>query len=218
MGMLRTKWCFLAEASGDGQMGGSGYSDVSEAGTMEPLLGGEASEGLDFEVADAKEAALTQKADVPERYELSVPEGFEGIDEVLLNDFTPLAHEAGISNVQAQKLADLYSRQMMAQAEVQEQQWFAQREAWVKELKSDPEFGNGNEQMFRGNVGKAQLALTQFGTPELRQYLLDTGLGDNVHVLKLMAKVGNALGEDSLVVGGSGRAGKRAADILFDGK
>ena len=231
--MLKIKRNYFTEASGEGAGdAGSGGAVDTPAGTTEAQEKPDTSKslsGLLDPPADSKEGEQNSESGkeekqeeakpvVPEKYEITAPEGFDGIDEALLNDFTTLAKEAGISNEQAQKLADLYSKQLMAQAEAQEQQWFKQREEWVNELKRDPEFGNGNEETFRGNVGKAQLALEQFGTPELKQYLLDTGLGDNTHVLKLMAKVGNALGEDSLVVGGASGAGKRAADILFDGR
>ena len=223
--MFKRKFNYLQEASGEGSgdAGSGGVEQSTDGATT--LIGGEAStepgKGQQQESGENQETAKEnqeQKKVIPEKYEIKAPEGFDGINEALLNDFTPLAKEAGISNEQAQKLADLYSKQIMAQAEAQEQQWFKQREEWVNELKSDPEFGKGNEETFRGNVGKAQLALEQFGTPELKQYLLDTGLGDNTHVLKLMAKVGHALGEDKLVLGGGGGAGKRVADTIFDGK
>lgn len=213
---------FFSEATGEGSgdAGGSGGVEQSTE-SVSTLLGGDTSvdtgnQGEEKAVdTEAKDSEQKEGKVIPEKYEITAPEGFEGIDEALLNDFTPLAKEAGISNEQAQKLADLYSKQVMAQEQAQEQQWFKQREEWVNELKSDPEFGNGNEETFRGNVGKAQLALEQFGTPALKQYLLDTGLGDNVHVLKLMAKVGGALGEDSFISGGGGGARKRPLEELL---
>ena len=214
------KYCNEASGEGSGDTGGTGGAEQSENANS-TLIGGDQSTDSQTEGERGAENGKAENQEqkegkvIPEKYEITAPEGFEGIDEALLNDFTPLAKEAGISNEQAQKLADLYSKQMMAQAEAQEQQWFKQREDWVKELKGDPEFGNGNEETFRGSVGKAQLALEQFGTPELKQYLLDTGLGDNVHVLKLMAKVGGALGEDSFISGGGGGARKRPLEELL---
>lgn len=159
-----------------------------------------------------------QKPVVPEKYEIAAPEGFEQLDQGLLEQFTPIAKECGLTNEQAQKLANLYGKQLQQTNEMQEQEFFEQRQAWVNELKSDPEFGNGNDDTFKASVGKAQMALEQFGSPELKAYLAQTGLGDNVHLVKAFAKIGAALGEDGFISGNGGGQQKRAADILFDGK
>ena len=159
-----------------------------------------------------------KKPVAPEKYELVAPEGFEQLDQGLLDQFTPIAKECGLSNEQAQKLANLYSKQLMQSNELQEQEFFKQRQTWVNELKNDPEFGAGNDDTFKASVGKAQLALKQFGSPELSQYLQQSGLGDNVYLVKAFAKIGAALGEDGFVDGNGGSSSKSAADILFDGK
>ena len=159
-----------------------------------------------------------QKPVVPEKYEIAAPEGFEQLDQGLLDQFTPIAKECGLTNEQAQKLANLYGKQLMQTNELQEQEFFKQRQDWVNELKNDPEFGAGNDDTFKASVGKAQLALKQFGSPELSQYLQQSGLGDNVYLVKTFAKIGAAMGEDGFVDGNGGSSSKRAADILFDGK
>lgn len=159
-----------------------------------------------------------QKPVVPEKYEFATPEGYEQLDQDLVDQFTPIAKEIGLTNEQAQQLANLYGKQMQQTNEMQEQEFLKQRQAWVNELKGDPEFGNGNDDTFKSSIGKAQMALNQFGSPELKAYLAQTGLGDNVHLVKAFAKIGAALGEDGFVIGNGGGQQKRAADILFDGK
>ena len=47
----------------------------------------------------------------------------------------------------------------------------------------------------------ATRAFAQFSSPELRSIMNDTGLGNHPEMIKVFAKIGEMLGEDSLVVG-----------------
>lgn len=215
------KFFYMNEESGGDASGGSGGGD--EAGTGSVLTAEQTEQPKqEPEQQTNKEEGSGQKTEqkpaIPEKYEIVTPEGYEQIDTGLLDQFTPIAKECGLTNEQAQKLANLYGKQLMQTNELQEQAFFEQRKAWVNELKNDPEFGAGNDDTFKSSVGKAQLALRQFGSPELSQYLQQSGLGDNVYLVKAFAKIGAALGEDGFVDGNGGGNSKRAADILFDGK
>ena len=217
----RIKFYFMEEEGGGDAPGGSGGGD--ESGTGSVLTTEQAEQSKQEPEQQAKkegggEQKPEQKPAIPEKYEIVTPEGYDQIDTGLVEQFTPIAKECGLTNEQAQKLANLYGKQLMQTNELQEQAFFEQRKAWVNELKSDPEFGAGNDDTFKSSVGKAQLALKQFGSPELSQYLEQSGLGDNVYLVKAFAKIGAALGEDGFVDGNGGGNSKRAADILFDGK
>ena len=47
----------------------------------------------------------------------------------------------------------------------------------------------------------ASRAFAEFSTPELQKLMDETGLGNHPELLRIFAKVGERLGEDSLVVG-----------------
>jgi hypothetical protein len=49
--------------------------------------------------------------------------------------------------------------------------------------------------------------MQQFGTPELKAALEQTGMGNHPELVRLFAKVGKAMGEDSLVAGGKSSGG-----------
>lgn len=161
-----------------------------------------------------------KKAEIPEKYEFVNPDGFQEIDKQALATFEPLAKELGLSNEQAQKLVNLYGKNVQEQAKIQEESYFEQRKQWVETLKTDKDFGDNSDDSFKLNVGYAQTALQQFGSPELKGFLNESGMGDNTEVVKLFARIGKALGEDKFIDGNGNGGGnsKSAAEILFDGK
>ena len=213
------KYFYMTEENG-GDAGGAGDAgaDTGSVLTDNQPEQQNASQQQEQQKPEGKQGQKEQKPVAPEKYEISTPEGFEQIDQGLLDRFTPVAKECGLTNEQAQKLANLYGKQLQQVNEAQEIEFFKQRQEWVNELKNDPEFGAGNDDTFKSSVGKAQLALKQFGSPELTQYLERSGLGDNIYLVKAFAKIGSALGEDGFVDGNGSGNEKRAADILFDGK
>lgn len=56
--------------------------------------------------------------------------------------------------------------------------------------------------------------MDKFGSPELKQYLNETGLGNHPELVRIFANIGKAMSEDGLVTGNSGGV-KSAADVLF---
>lgn len=145
----------------------------------------------------------------PDGYALEFAEGTV-LDEVLLGSFKTTAHELGISQGQAQKLADLYAGHVAAKADaMQQEQAAALRTAvdgWEQTIKSSPTFAADKEH--------AQRALVQYGNPELFQVIDDTLIGSHPAMFSFMAAVGKALAEP--VTRGNGASGPLdAAKILY---
>ncbi|MEC7472463.1 MAG: hypothetical protein VX946_03765 [Pseudomonadota bacterium] len=46
-------------------------------------------------------------------------------------------------------------------------------------------------------------AIEKFGSPELRQVLNDSGLGNHPELVKFCHRIGKAISDDSLVLGGT---------------
>lgn len=131
-----------------------------------------------------------QKPVVPEAYEdFKLPEGIE-IDKSMLDGVKAQFKEAGYTQDQAQKAIDLHIKNMQEQQET----FIQTRKEWVNEIKSDPEFGGDK---FDATVRGSQLALRKFDTDGKMVELLETsGFGDHPGVIKFMARVHAALGED----------------------
>ncbi len=153
---------------------------------------------------------------VPEAYEFKAPEGQE-LDTAAVEAFTPIAKELGLTNDQAQKLVDLYAAQMANAAKGQQDAFTAIRDGWVASVRNDPEIGGGK---LEGNLAIAAKAIDQFGGPELRQALNETGVGDNPAVIKFMIKVGKAISEDNFPRGSGGDpgGGKSTAELFYGNK
>lgn len=146
----------------------------------------------------------------PEKYDFQAGEGVE-LDAEALKDFEPVARELNLTNEQAQKLVDAYPKILAGVQQRQTEAWQAQTEQWAADVKADKEVGGDK---LTANLSAAQRALDQFGTPELREYLDGTGLGNHPELVKAFIKVGKAMSEDGVITGKE--SGQRsAAEVLY---
>ncbi len=150
---------------------------------------------------------------VPEKYEFTAPEGFEGaLDTAALEQFEPVARELGLSQEQADKLVKLHADSIQQGAKQQRDSYAAQVETWQKELRSDPEFGGAK---FDENLGYAQKAVKQFGGDAFIEALEATGMGNHPAFIKAFSQVGKSMSEDKLHIGGQSQGPRDMADIMY---
>mgnify|MGYP000848148816 CR=1 FL=1 len=146
----------------------------------------------------------------PEKYEFQAAEGVE-LDTEALKEFEPVAREMNLTNEQAQKLVDVYPKILAGVQQRQVEAWQQTTEQWAADVKADKEIGGDK---LPSNLSAAQRALDQFGTPEFKTYLNDTGLGNHPDLVKAFVKIGKAMSEDGMVTGGND--GQRsAAEVLY---
>ena len=136
----------------------------------------------------------TTKSTVPEKYEFKVPEGME-LDVKLVDTFSPVFKELGLSNEQAQKLVDNYAPFIKAQAEAQKQAALDSYKEMVGEWKTETtkELGADAQKI----IALAGKAINKFGTPALRELLNETGVGNHIELVKFFANVGKSISEDT---------------------
>lgn len=148
------------------------------------------------------EAAETQAAETqevkedgaPEQYEFKAPEGKE-LDGKFVEVYSEVAKELNLSQDKAQALIDKLSpvieaRQMDAIESV--------RTNWAEASKADKEFGGDKLEQ---NLGVAKQALDKFGTPELKEFINMTGIGNNPELIRFFYRAGKSLSEDTFVGG-----------------
>ncbi|ASG82613.1 peptidase [Salmonella enterica] len=186
--------------------------DTSQPGTEgekpaeENPADGEKKEG--DKPAEKKEGDKPEGA--PEKYEFQAAEGVE-LDTEALKEFEPVAREMNLTNEQAQKLVDVYPKILAGVQQRQAETWQQTTEQWAADVKADKEIGGDK---LPSNLSAAQRALDQFGTPELKEYLNTTGLGNHPDLVKTFVKIGKAMSEDGMVTGGND--GQRsAAEVLY---
>lgn len=163
--------------------------------------------------AEAKADAPGQPATPVEYTDFTVPDGVE-MDADVLNDFKGIARDLGISQEAAQKLIDLQSSMETKRSAAAEQAQAAQKQQWADQVKADPELGGAN---LSKTVETAVKAIEQYGTPELRDLLSETGLGNHPLMVKFCHAIGKAMSEDNLVMGGS-QATKLSPEEIMYGK
>lgn len=145
----------------------------------------------------------------PEKYDIKPPEGVS-MDETGMEAFAGFARDQGLTNEAAQAFLDKLGP-VMTQRHAD--QIAAVQQQWHDASKNDKEFGGPK---FAENLAVAQRALDKFGSPELTQFLVDSGLGKHPEIIRAFHKVGLAVSEDSLVTGqGSGAPQKTMAQRMY---
>ena len=87
---------------------------------------------------------------------------------------------------------------------------------WRQQATADKEFGG---QKLEENLVVARKAMQAFASPELKQLLAQTGLGNHPEVIRMFVKAGKSISEDGFVQGGTAVAKpKSAAEILYDNR
>lgn len=146
------------------------------------------------EATEATEQETAEQDGPPEKYELNPGEG-KKFDSEFLNVYEDTARELGLSNEKAQKLIDkvgpVLEQRQLARIE-------AVRTEWADQSKVDKEFGGDK---LEENLSVAKKGLEEISTPELRQLINDTGLGNNPEVIRLFYRVGKMVTQDKFVGG-----------------
>lgn len=150
----------------------------------------------------------------PEAYEdFTAPEGVH-LDATVLEEFKGLAKELNLPQGQAQKVADLLGKQTQAAAAAQVGKIQQVNAEWIQQTQGDPEIGG---EKLAENLAAARAAMDATTTPQLRELLKRTGLGNNPEVIRHFLKIAPAFAEDKHVPGGvkPAGAGKSAAQVLY---
>ncbi|MDN0017974.1 peptidase [Providencia stuartii] len=183
-------------------------TETSTTGDQTTTTGTETSKANDTSSTKQEDTDKKPVSAAPEKYEFTAGEGQE-LDKEAVAAFEPIARELGLSNEQAQKIVDVYGSTIMPQIlKQQNEAWQQQTIEWAETIKADKELGSVE------SIGNAQKAVDQFGTPELKQYLNDSGLGNHPELFRIFSRIGKAMSEDGFVSGSSENA-RSAADVLF---
>lgn len=148
----------------------------------------------------------------PEEYaDFKMPEGV-ALDGEMTGEFKTVAKELNLTQDQAQRLADLGARQAQKAAGANTEVIKQARAEWSAAAAADKEFGGEG---FKGNMAYARKALDTFGTPELRDVLNGSGLGDHPEFIRFMYRAGKAISADTFVPGGAAKAPKTDAEVFY---
>lgn len=150
-------------------------------------------------------------ADAAKALMLTLPEGSPLTPEHVQR-LTAFAQKTGLSQEQAQAVLDDQSSGLAAHMDSMQTKHVEQVQAWDQSLRSDKDIGGAH---LDANLAAGRAALEKFGTPELITALRDTGYNSFPPLVKLLVRIGKAMGEDTLATG-SGAGAKSEADILAE--
>ena len=139
---------------------------------------------------------------VPIQYNFKQEYGFSTEDNTKLTD---VFKKAKLSQEQADILLNAYHGDIanLGQQFDNELQTaiVTQRNTWANQVKADSELGGQNFANTKLNIGRV---MQQFCTPELKNFLNQSGLGYNPDFVRFMNKVGTMIGNDSNFINSNG--------------
>ncbi|MGF6738498.1 protease [Paraburkholderia atlantica] len=178
-------------------------ASVSQPANTEPT-DATATKPADGEAPKTGDKPAEQPAEV--NYEFKLPDGVELKGEAL-DELKATAKEFGLTQEQAQRIADLGVKQAQGfAAQLVEQQKTLSAE-WAQQTTNDKDIGGDK---LSENLGVAKKALDSFGTPELKTLLNQSGLGNHPEIVRFMVKAGKAISEDGKLVTGAAAQADRA--------
>lgn len=140
----------------------------------------------------------------PESYEeFKLPDGMPLTDN-MKGKFNTLAKDLNLSQDKAQSVMNLAVEHLEEIQKNDTEAFESLRDGWIKELEADKDFGGDK---FDENVTGAIAALDKFGSPELKEFLISTGYGDNPELMKFLANVNKATREEEELVEGKAMDG-----------
>lgn len=200
-----------AAGAGDPKPGeqkpGEGGAPAAKPGDGKP-----AGDGKPGDLKPGEQKPGDKPAGAPEKYaDFKLADGLT-MDKTMVDKFTGLAKEMNLSQDAAQKLVDLQAEAVQAQSaavvEAHNQTVATWKQDTIKAL-------GANHQ---AELADASKALDKYGSPELKQLLEDTGLGNHVEFAKFFAAVGKTLKEDSFPGGAGGSKAKKSDAEVFYGQ
>lgn len=141
-----------------------------------------------FDSFEAVREAL-KGPEIPEAY--AAPEGLE-LDASTFESFGTIAKEAGLTQAQVNAIAKFDVERMAKLPDMLREHADAQMQEGLKQMAS--ELG---KEKYDTSLRLANNTLKQFADESIGKWLQDSGMGNSPQLVKLLAKIGERLAEDS---------------------
>lgn len=127
------------------------------------------------------------------------PDDF-AVDQGQLSAFQSVADEHGVTREAAQAFLDLFVKQQTGQGKAALDHQIQTIQDWENQAKNDELVGGRD---FERKLAVARTAVDRFGDQGLRDYLDESGIGSNPHVVRWMYRAGQFAADDRYIQPGS---------------
>lgn len=152
--------------------------------------------------ASAKASLAKPGEELPSDIKLSIPENYN-LTQSRLDDIVAFAKEHKIDGVTAQKILDSENKAVAGLIKAQDDDYDALVDKFIEAGRNDKEIGGTN---YEETVFQADKALAVYGSPELKTLLEDTKYKEHPELLRMLSKIGKAMGSGPLIKGGQNSA------------
>lgn len=145
--------------------------------------------------------------------DLTVPDGFT-LDEATSKSLVDIMNNSFLTPAaRANELIKLQSNLAKAASEAGSARVREMVQGWRDETLADPEIGGDKIQSTLSNVN---VVMRKFGSDDLRKVFDESGLGNNIHLVRFLSKIGAALGEGAPAASPAPGVGdNNVASLLF---
>lgn len=188
-----------------------------ETKSAEPTAGDKGAAPKEEPKKDSKTEPEPKEKTEEVKYDLKLPKGSR-LSESAVAEVTSFAKERGLTNDQAQAILDRQSNAFEATDKANRPggaEWKKRVDTWETAIAADSELGGDK---MKENVEIASRVVKRFGSESLQRDLQETGFGSHPELVRLLTKIGRAMGESKLITG-DGKAGEPRRDTaakLFD--
>lgn len=170
----------------------------SKPGDVKPDATSE--QGAAADDSEAKPEGEAETGDtVPEsgEYEYKLPEGVE-VNDAVATAMNPVFKEAGLTQKQVDMVIGKYAELVQGDQVMRAQRVDSTLGDWLTSAKADPEIGGDK---WDASIAQGNKVLQQFGDDEIDAALHQTGAGVHPAVLRLFARIGAAISDDTAAIG-----------------
>lgn len=147
--------------------------------------------------------AAPEPPKAPETYAaFRAPENYK-LDEELIATVTPMFKEMNLSQDQAQKLVDFYSKNAIATGEQLTKAVTDMKAEWAAQIEKSPDLGGARSDQVRATIARALGQLPKEIETKFRDALTFTGAGIHPDVVRGVWKLAELLTEGQHVPGGN---------------
>jgi len=155
------------------------------------------------------------RPEAPDKYELQIDERFSQnpADQQKINDFREQAFKQGFTNTQAQKAVDFYTD--MINGSIIDQDAVMGQARITAETALKKEWG---PTQYDKNLALSRRAFNRFADDDLKKFVNENGISNNIGMIKFLHKIGTAFNEPEMAGMGkdSGSVDSDSARIEID--